>query len=347
MSGGESQTVHEKPAAMPDAELPEERRVAEIERLVHNLNSLAEGETTVGIIITYGRAAIPALRRFLIEGRPRVVYQPRRWAVEALAGIGARDVLIEFLKQERPIADPMVRFGEEPVENAAARALARWQDDETFQTLLEISRRRSQLGFVEALGRFQRTEAIPYFLHTLEDDICRSSAEEALRNMGAMASPALVEAALTRLPSDDEERPASVRRRASTLELLSEMDLPLDEWRSLRILIEDPHPGVVIAVSKITVRMGERADRIAAASRLLDVLPTVDWFARMEIETSLTSLYPDAHEIVDAELAMRNSFPDEARVKDNALRTLLRVKRNIDASSQALASSKAGKDSHA
>ena len=336
--------MNNKPAAMPDAELHEE---AEIERLVQNLNSLAEGEMNVGILIAYGRSAIPALRRFLIEGRPGVVYQPRRWAVEALAGIGARDVLIEYLKQKRPIADPMVRFGEEPVENAAARSLARWQDDDTFQTLLEISRPRSQLGFVEALGRFRRLEAVPYMVHALEDDICRGSAEEALRTLGTMAAPALAEAALTHLPSAEEERPASVRRRASTLELLAEMDLPPDAWPSLRILVNEPYPNVVIAVSKIAVRMGTRADKTAAAHRLLDVLPAVDWFARMEIETSLTSLYADAREIIEAELAMRNAFPDQQRVNDNALRTLLRVKRNVEASRLPASSREGGKDSHA
>jgi hypothetical protein len=320
----------EKPGAVRPSGLESQTKEAEIERLVQNLNSLEEGERTVGTLMAYGRSAIPALRRFLLEGRPSVVYQPRRWAVEALAGIGARDVLIEYLKHKRLLADPAVRFGEEPVENAAARALARWKDDETFQTLLEISRRRSQLGFVEALSRFGRPEAIPYFVHALEDDICRSSAEEALRALGTRTIPALVEAALTRLPSAEEERPASVRRRASALELLSGMELTGDVWRPLRELVGDPHPEVVIGASKIAVRLGNKPDKIATVRRLLDVLPHVDWFAREEIDTCLTSLYPDATEIVEAELARRNSLPDQERVMDNALRTLLRVKRNVD-----------------
>lgn len=315
---------------MGNAEPCREGAKPEIERLVQNLNSLLEGENTVGLLMAYGRSAIPALRRFLIEGKPGVVYQPRRWAVEALAGIGARDVLIEYLKQKRPILDPAVRFGEVPVENAAARALARWQDDETFRTLLTIADQHSRLGFVEALGRYQRPEAIPYFVHALEDDICRSAAEAALRMLSTGAIPALVEASLTWLPSADEERPASVRRRASTLQILSEMELPREAWRSLRMLVNDPHLDVAIAVSKVALRQGDQADRIASARRLVDVLPSADWFGRIEIESCLTSLYQDASEIIDAELTRRDSQPDQQRVMDNALRTLLRIKRNVE-----------------
>ena len=315
-------------ATLNQSEIGAGIREAEIERLVQNLNSLQEGESAVGTLIAYGQAAIPTLRRFLLEGRPGVVYQPRRWAVEALAGIGARSVLIEYLKQKRSIADAAVRFGEEPVENAAARALAaRWQDEDTFQTLLEMSRRRAQVGFVEALARFRRAEAIPYFLHSLEDDICRSSAEEALRAVGPTAIPALVESALTRLPSTEEERPSSARRRAGILELLSEMDLTQQAWQSLRPLIDDSHAGVVIAASKIAARMGDRQERMAAACRLLEVLPSADWYAAEEIGDCLKNLYDDAREILEAELARRDSWPDEQRVMDRALRTLLRVKR--------------------
>jgi hypothetical protein len=127
-------------------------RQAEIARLVQNLNSLEEGERTVAKLMAYGRLAIEPLRLFLFEGKPSVIYQPRRWAVEALAAIGAKEVLIDYLKWKKEIPDPAVRFGEEPVENAAARALAAWRTDEVFETLLDVSRRRSQLGFVEALG---------------------------------------------------------------------------------------------------------------------------------------------------------------------------------------------------
>jgi hypothetical protein len=77
------------------------------------------------------------------------------------------------------------------------------------------------------------------------------------------------------------------------------MELTGDVWRPLRELVGDPHPEVVIGAAKIA-------------------------------DTCLTSLYPDATEIVEAELVRRNSLPDQDRVMDNALRTLLRVRRNVD-----------------
>ena len=309
-------------------ELTRERQ-AEIARLVQNLNSLEEGERTVAKLMAYGRLAVEPLRLFLFEGKPSVVYQPRRWAVEALAAIGAKEVLIDYLKWKKEIPDPAIWFGEEPVENAAARALAAWRTDEVFETLLDVSRRRSQLGFVEALGQFRRAEAIPYFIRALEDDICRSAAEESLRKLGATAAPALLEAALTRLPSPEEERPSSVRRRICVLRLLAETELTQKFWRLLRPLISDSHSGIAIAISSIAVNVGGRQDKVAAVERLLETLPSANWYDQGEIETCLVGLYLVGRDLVEDELARRNTLPDEQRVMDRALGTLLRVKRKV------------------
>jgi len=306
-------------------------RQAEIARLVQNLNSLEEGERTVTKLMAHGRLAIEPLRLFLFEGKPSVIYQPRRWAVEALAAIGAKEVLIEYLKWKKEIPDPAVRFGEEPVENAAARALAAWRTDEVFETMLHVSRRRSQLGFVEALGQFRRAEAIPYFIRALEDDICRSAAEESLRKLGAGAAPALLEAALTRLPSPEEERPSSVRRRIGVLRLLPEIELTQEFWQQLRPLISDSHTGIAIAISNIATSVGDHQDKVAAVERLLEILPSADWYDQGEIETCLVGLYRAGRDLLESELARRNALPDEQQVMDRALRTLLRVKRQVDA----------------
>ncbi|MCC6362257.1 MAG: hypothetical protein IT165_01965 [Bryobacterales bacterium] len=65
--------------------------------LVDGLNSLLDGESAVSALIACGPAAIDPLRRFLLEGQPSGVYQPRRWAVDALAGLGAKDILLEAI----------------------------------------------------------------------------------------------------------------------------------------------------------------------------------------------------------------------------------------------------------
>jgi HEAT repeat protein len=124
----------------------------EIRRAIEELNSLLDGERAVSKLIALGEAAKPALREFLLKGKPRGIYQPRRWAVEALAGLGAKDALLEYLRMSKRIADPVVRMGEEAVENEAARQLGAWRTGEVFEALLDVARERRRAGVLEALG---------------------------------------------------------------------------------------------------------------------------------------------------------------------------------------------------
>ncbi len=303
----------------------------EISQLVRDLNSLEAGERTVAKLILQGRAIIEPLKEFLFRGKPSAVYQPRRWAVEALAGVGAKAALIEYLTWKKEIPDPAVRLGEQAVENAAARALAAWRTPEVFQTLSKIASPLPQLGLVEALGAFKRPEPIPYFIRALEDDMCRSAAEEALRKLGAVAMPALLEAATARAPSAEEEAPSSVLRRVSALNLLTELRLGSDVWLVLRPLLSDSHSEVVIAVSKVATKFGDSEDKLATVRRVLEILPSVPWFAQEEIEDCLVRVYPVGRAILEAETTRRDSMPGEQRVMDRALRVLLRVKRRLAA----------------
>jgi len=135
---------------------PCELTQAEIRRLVESLNSLQDGELAVDALIGCGQTAIPPLREFLLHGRPSVIYQPRQRAVRALAELGAKEVLVEYLRQRKLIADAALRFGEEAVENTAARALAAWKTDDVLQVLLRVARARKLPGVIEALGQFGR-----------------------------------------------------------------------------------------------------------------------------------------------------------------------------------------------
>ena len=132
---------------------------SEAERLTAALNSLLEGEIAKAALIALGPAAIPALRRFLLEGRPGTVYQPRRWAVEALGALGAREVLMEYLSLPRA-PDPQIEFAEEAVRNAAIREFLRWPDAATVSFLL--AKRMMLPALVEVFGQLRVLEAIPY-----------------------------------------------------------------------------------------------------------------------------------------------------------------------------------------
>jgi hypothetical protein len=70
--------------------------------------------------------------------------------------------------------------------------LGRWQTEDVFQCLVSPGVQRLLPGIVESLGKFRRPETIPYFLQALGDGVCRSYAEEAIRNMGETARPALL-----------------------------------------------------------------------------------------------------------------------------------------------------------
>ncbi|HZS50117.1 MAG TPA: hypothetical protein VFA54_04600 [Bryobacterales bacterium] len=299
---------------------------AEIQQLIEELHSLRDGEQAVIRLISLGWKAVGPLREFLLQSAPVSVYQPRRWAVEALAALGAKDVLIEYLLREDKVSDPVVRLGEEAVENAAARALAEWQDVEAFLALSMVSERKLLAGVVDGLGRFGRMESIPYLQRALEDDLCREAAEAALRNMGAAARPSLIASALIPRPSMGEESPSSVRRRRSALNILGEMGMGDEDRKALFPLLNDADPEIVIRAATILEPGAAGEQRRQMARRLLEVLPAADWTFREDLESCLQRLFADARLEIEQEIARRMALPAKDRILDFALRVLLRVR---------------------
>jgi len=167
-------------------------------------------------------------------------------AVRGVAAIGAKDALIQFLKLQKDIADPGVRLGEEIAEDAAAMAVSAWRTPAVFGSLLDCALPQPRVGLIEALGAFANVEAVPYFIRALEDDTCRSAAEQAIRNLGTGAGVALLATDLTRV-LDGDESPASVKRRISALEILGELGPSPAFWALLHALIDDSNADIVIA----------------------------------------------------------------------------------------------------
>jgi HEAT repeat protein len=313
-------------------EIEETRRdptEAQIARLVQRLTSPEEGDHAVVKLTACGRSATGALKRFLLEGKPSLDYRPRRRAVEALAGIGAKETLIEFLKLQKDIPDPAVRLSEELVENAAAKAVALWRTHDVVQTLLDCALPHPRPGLVEALAEFDQLEAIPYFIRSLEDDTCRLAAEQAIRRIGTRSAVGLLAAALT-MTSPEDESSASLKRRIRALDLLSEIGPPPAFWPLLRPLMDDSHADVVIAACNMADRIGSGDDKRAATRRLLAILRSADWFAQGNIENTLIRLYADGKEILEQEIQRHSSLPPEDRETDRVLRTLLRVKHRVN-----------------
>ncbi|MHB1769505.1 MAG: hypothetical protein ACYCPH_00235 [Minisyncoccota bacterium] len=110
-----------------------------VQRLIAEMTSLRAPETAILRLLPYGTTAVRALRDYLINGGPNGVYQPRQQAVFALAELGARSVLLEYLQKPQHIEDPIARFGEDAVQSSAARELSRWKDSECAAPLFSYT----------------------------------------------------------------------------------------------------------------------------------------------------------------------------------------------------------------
>jgi len=240
----------------------------QVERAVAELKSFRNGDLGVVHVIACGKKAIPALRTMLFERERSGLYQARCRAVEALAALGAHDVLIEFLEADRTIVDPVERVGEDAVINAAALALANLREQHVFEMLLRLAQRPALTGVIGSLGAFGRVEAIPALIDALEEDASRPTAEAALRRLGRPARAALLRAASAQVPSGERESGSSARRRRSALGLLAEIGVPRDAWPSLRPLMRDNDAKIAALACKNLFRScrGSGTDRRRLAS---------------------------------------------------------------------------------
>jgi HEAT repeat protein len=302
----------------------------QLKKLVESLNSLHEGELSIPLLVACGQRAVRPLRDFLLYGRAGSIFIPRQRVVWALAELGAKDVLLEYLAAEKNIADPVVRQGEEAVENTAARALAAWHSDDVFRALLRKLSTRPLSGVIETLGQFRRSEPLPYYIIALEDDLCRRSAEEALGKLGDEALSALVHASRTPDPSGTYESPSSRCRRRSALRLLSNLRLSLADWHSLASLLHDPDPEIAARASSVALAVADREDKQRALRRLIEALPRVGWLLQGEIEAWLYRNSAIAQGAIEEEIARRQAASHQVQAQDNVLRLLLAVKGRID-----------------
>ena len=303
---------------------------AEISHYIEQLSSLKEGVQAVWKLITCGHPAIEPLRQFLLEGKPSAIFQPRHWAVEALAGLQAKDVLLVYLKQKKDISDPDVRLGEEAVESAAARKLIKWQSEEVYQTLLDIAQERCLPGALEALGEFRRVEGIPFLVKALEDDFCRPAAEDALSKIGVPAGSELIRAVITPWPSKGEESPSSLRRRRSAVGLLAEIGVTADQWQVLRPLLNEDDPEILVGISRVAAQVGETKNKTLAGRRLIETFERADWYLKDEIESVLIDLFDEVRTVIEEEIVRRSRLTEDKTEVDPVLSALLRVKRCIE-----------------
>lgn len=303
-----------------------------IEDLIKWLKSLHGGEHATFALIDCGRAAVPALRRVLYECDPSGIFEPRCRAARALAAIGERELLLQFLDAPHDLADPVARLGEEAAINTVARALTGWHTNELYEKLLSMARRQLLPGVIEALADFGRDEAIPILVAALADDFSRAPAEDGLRKLGIAAQEALIETAKAKEPSPEWESPSSLRRRRSALQLLLEIDGKSGDWPRLRCLLYDGDPTLVYLACKFCLSNREAADGIQAIMRLIALLRDADWFLASEIEDCLVQNFSATRRVVDHTLKNTPDLLQAPRSEMRLVRRLHRVKARGEAS---------------
>jgi len=264
-----------------------EKKAQNVEQMINKLKSLHNGDLGVIEVIACGKPAIPPLRALLFERDPGGQFQIRCRAVEALASLGAYDVLIDYLRGERAAQDSVERLGDDAVINAAARALANVREERVFQLLLKLAQRPSLTGVIQAIGMFERPEAIPFLINALEEDASRQAAEMALKRIGRGARSALKLSAKLRLPTPAQESESSLRRRRSALRLLYDVGISQKTWQELRSLMQDADAHIALLTCKLCLVRAPRTERRNAGRRLRELLSDADWMLHDEIEHCL------------------------------------------------------------
>lgn len=315
----------------PAAESTQEGSLdSEIQLRIERLNSLVDGEQARMELVGFGTAAIQPLKQFLLSGRPSGIFQPRQRAVEALATLGAKDVLLEYLGRDEPIPDPVLQHGEEAVRNTAARLVARWKTDDVFELLQRLARRRILPGVIAALGSFRRREALPILERALEDDVARPAAEEALTGFGGDEIETLVSTLHRKRMNEDEEVPSSLRRRRSAANLLSDSRIEPALWPELRFLLEEKDAELVVHGARMAALLAPDAEKVNVVASVLRVLREAPWYLKEEATESLEALYAWGEPLIQNEIAWRSQEPPLRRVADDTLLTLLRLRRHIE-----------------
>jgi hypothetical protein len=270
----------------------------DVQRAIDKLKSLRDGSIGVVEAVACGRRAIPLLRALLFEREPSGIYQPRCSATQALSILGAYDILIEFLSASYDARDPVERAGDDAVINAVARNLSVMREERIFQLLLGLARRRCWPGVIGALAVFHRDEAIPYLISALGEDDCRLLAEPALIDIGRRAQPPLLQVVTTPSPSAELESETSIRKRRSALSLLMEMGVPRELWPSLRHLVSDKDPRIVVLACEICLSIAPDDQRTGAVHRLIGLLENADWRLGSDIEECLVRHYSKSREVI-------------------------------------------------
>jgi len=221
---------------------------AAAEQALRAMTSLGTGNAAVANVVASGCLMIPPLRAILFRRNPAGLFEVRCRAVDALARLGAHFVLLDYLETWPRAADPVERLGDDAVLSTAAIALAKAGTEAGFDLLLAVAESGTLLrGVVWGLGHYRKRRAIPALLSALLEDECRLVAEDALTKLGALARPALLQAAA----GSSRGNESVSRQRRSALRILARTPTS-SVRRQIEPLKQDNDPAVAALARTIS-----------------------------------------------------------------------------------------------
>jgi HEAT repeat protein len=280
-----------------------------LDAVIAQLRSLSDGEAGVSAAIAFGPGIVPSLKDLLFAREPSGLYEVRRHAVDALAGLRASEVLREFLKSEHLASDPIETAGNDAVLNEAARVLGRQKKVEDIPVLRALLKERTRPGVIEALGGFLRIGDLPFFIDALADDYSGPAAMAAIRAFGTRARSALLTRVLHPICDQGREIRPSVYVRRAILRLLTEQPRPLPAAFPIRFLIMDDDPIIAFLAASLCLA-SKGADSRQAARRVIALLERANPAFAHDIQSVLIDRFSIAADLIEAELAKPDPEPD-------------------------------------
>jgi hypothetical protein len=237
---------------------------------LERLTALQEGYAGVSLVVAAGPDAIAPLTTILRHTETSGIFEIRSRAIAALFALGADDVLIDFIEDAHPVADPTARSGEEATLSIAARTLKASRSPRAFPALLRLAKRRPLPGVIEALASARRAEAIPGLIRGLDEDDCRAAAAAGLKALGRSSRSALIAVATA-----DGESDSDLRRRRAAMSLLADIGVAAWQRAEIRLLIDHPDSELSFHACRALLRGGDAQAQAACRGRLADLVASL------------------------------------------------------------------------
>jgi hypothetical protein len=181
-----------------------------------------------------------------------------------------------------------------------------WRSEATFATLLKAAEHRATGGLILALAEYSRPESVPLLFRTLEDDLCREEAMNALRKIPDITRDYAFRSIPGTLSSETRGGSAQARCRA-TLKLLLQLGVSIQDWHTLRSFLFNHDGNIVLTAAQIGFQIAPSYEYSEIMRRLIAVADGFNWLEEQDAIALLLSHGPFAHSLAKEIMQERES----------------------------------------